>query len=158
MTTPAYPLGMPTFLTQKTREQVASFTMAEPRRGYGYAQQVGTDTPVFWNISFRFTSEQAARFMLWFITVINSGADEFTIPIKTEFGVIPHTVRFLPDSLLNTSQDGFDVTTYSATIMARGQAVPEAYLEAAGIIIATSDWQRTGMLLDEAIADRKSVV
>jgi hypothetical protein len=36
--------------------------------------------------------------------------------------------------------------------MARGQAVPEAYLESAGIIIATADWQRTGMLLDEAIA------
>ena len=90
--------------------------------------------------------------MLWFITVINRGADEFTIPIKTEFGVIEHTVRFLPDSLLNTSQDGFDVMTYSATIMARGQAVPEAYLDAAELIIAIPRWKYDGMLLDEAIA------
>ena len=148
----AYPLGLPTFLATKSRQQPASFGIAEPRRGYAYAQRIGTDTPVFWDVSFRFNRNDAVRFQMWFITVINRGLDEFTIPIRTEFGVVTHTARFLPDSLLNTSQDGFDVVSYSATIMARAQVVPTAYTDAVDMILALPDWSAWSSLLDEAIA------
>lgn len=152
MTTAAYPAGMPTFLATKSRNQPASFGMAQPRRGYGYAQKIGTDTPVFWDVQFRFNRNDAVRFQLWFLTVINKGADEFTIPIRTEFGSVTHVARFLPDGLLNTTPDGFDVVTYSATIMARAQVVPDAYTDAADMILALPDWMAWAGLLDESIA------
>ena len=56
----AYPLHIRTILrTQKSRTQPAAFRMAEPRRGYGYAQATGTDVPVFWDVAFRFTGDEA---------------------------------------------------------------------------------------------------
>lgn len=97
--------------------------MAEPRRGYSYAQAVGTDTPVFWDVQFRFTQTEAVAFQLWFINKINRGLDEFTLQIRTEFGLVTHTCRFLPDSLLDASEDG-QTWMYSAQVMTLAQVVP----------------------------------
>lgn len=152
MATAAYPSGLPTMQATRSRSQPASFRMSEPRRGYGYAQANGTDTPVFWNATFRFSRSDAVRFQLWFKTVINSGRDEFTIPIRTEFGTVTHVARFLPDSLLDTSHDGGDVVTYTATIMARAQVIPAAYTDAAEMILALPDWLTWADMLDLSIA------
>lgn len=152
MTTAAYPTGLPLPLASKTRSQPAAFAMAEPRRGYGYAQETGTDTPVFWNVQFRFSAPDAVRFMLWFRSVINRGIDEFTLPIRTEFGLVTHVARFLPDSLLDATHDGGQVISYSATIMARAQVVPDAYTEAEELILGLPDWYAWTEPLDEAIA------
>jgi len=97
----AYPSTVPRPLkATKSRTQPASFRLTEPRRGYGYAQAVGTDTPVFWDVSWVLTQSQAAAFQLWFDIKLERGLLEFDLPLRTEFGDVVHTCRFLPDTLL----------------------------------------------------------
>lgn len=119
-----YPSTIPGFLRAgKARSQPAAFRLNQPRRGFGYAEATGTDTPVFWNVTFRFTTAQARIFRQWFNTTLQRGVLEFDTPIKTEFGFQTYTCRFMPESLLDTSEDG-DVWTYSATLMARALITP----------------------------------
>ena len=146
--TSAYPLGLRTIIqASKSRSQPASFRMYQPRRGYGYSQQIGTDTPVIWSIGLQFTQAEAIRFQLWFRYEINRGVDEFTLPIKTDFGMVSHVCRFLPDSLLDCSEVA-DTFKYSAQIMARAQVVPQEYADAAGLIIASEDWESDASWVD----------
>ena len=148
----AYPLHLRTIQqASKSRSQPAVFRMAEPRRGYGYAQAVGTDTPVFWDVQFRFTTSEAAAFQLWFINKIGRGLDEFTLPIRTEFGLVTHTCRFLPDSLLDASEDGQTWVYTAAQIMARAQIIPTGYSDAADLIIGLPNWETWAGLLDETV-------
>ena len=126
--------------------------MSEPRRGYAYAQAVGTDAPVFWDVEFKFTRAEAIRFMLWFKTVISSGLLEFALPIRTEFGLIEHTCRFLPDGLLDCREDGQSFS-YSAKIMARTQVIPQEALDAAEIIIALDNWDVWAEVLDIGLTE-----
>lgn len=147
----AYPLHLRTALrAAKSRSQPAAFSMAEPRRGYGYAQATGTDTPVFWDVTFRFTRAEAAAFQLWFRNTIGRGVAEFTMPIRTEFGLLDHVCRFLPDSLLPAGEAG-DTWGYTATIMARAQLVPAGYDEATDLIAGLPDWDAWASLLDQAV-------
>lgn len=153
MTTPAYPAHFRTILrAQKSRSQPAAFRMSEPRRGYGYAQATGTDTPVLWDVSFRFTRLEAIAFQLWFTKIIQRGVLEFTMPIRTEFGQITHTCRFLPDSLLPTTEDG-DTFGYTATVMARAQVIPSDFADAAELIAGLPSWWEWGELLDLAVTE-----
>ncbi len=120
----AYPASLRTIIrASKARSQPASFSMANPRRGFGYVDPIGTDTPLIWDVTFRFTQAEAALFRLWFTTSIRRGLDEFTMPIRTEFGIVVYTVQFLPDSLLTLREDG-EVFEYSAQLMARAESVP----------------------------------
>ena len=115
----AYPLSLRTILrASKSRTQPARFRWAQPRRGMGYIEVGGPVVPVFWDVSFRFCTCDAAEFQRWFTQQIGRGEDEFTLDIRTEFGLITHTCQFLPDSLMQTSENG-EVWEYSATIMAR---------------------------------------
>ena len=113
--------------------------MSQPRRGFAYVQAVGTDTPVFWDVSFRFTQAEAIRFQLWFTQTLQRGLLEFTLPIATEFGLITHTFRFLPDGLGDCQQDGM-TWGYSAKIMARAQVIPQGYIDAADLIVGLPSW------------------
>lgn len=103
---------------RKSRSQPPRFRWAQPRRGMGYAEVVNTAAPVFWDVTFLFTTAEAQHFQLWFTQDIGRGEDEFTMPIRTEFGLLTHTCQFLPDSLLQTGEVG-GLWEYSATIMAR---------------------------------------
>jgi hypothetical protein len=146
----AYPLHVRSILrASKSRTQPAAFSVTEPRRGYGYAQANGTDTPVFWDVQFRFTQDEAIAFQLWFREIINRGVDEFTMPIRTEFGLVTHTCRFLPDGLLPAEEVG-GTWGYRATIMARAPVIPDGYTEAAELIVGLPDWRRWSELLDLA--------
>ena len=69
------------------------------------------------------------------------------MPIKTEFGLVDHVCRFLPDSLLDTSEVA-DTWKYSASIMARAQVVPQEYQDAAGLIVASEDWEADASFVD----------
>lgn len=152
MTTPAYPFGLSTILRAgKSRSQPASFRIAEPRRGYGYAQAIGTDTPVFWDVQFRFNPADAVRFRLWFVTVTARGLSQFTMPIRTEFGTVTHTCQFLDGNLLDTTEEG-ESFTYTAQIMARAEVIPAAYTDAADMIIGLPRWDVWAEFLDRAIA------
>lgn len=147
----AYPLSLRTVLrASKSRSQPPAFGMADPRRGFGYVQAVGTDTPVFWSVAFRFTRDEALVFQLWFAKMINRGIDAFTLPIRTEFGLITHTCRFLPDSLLTTDEQG-ETWGYTATIMARAQIIPDDYGDAAALIVGLPNWRAWASLLDETV-------
>ncbi len=126
--------------------------MSEPRRGFAYAQAIGTDAPVFWDVSFLFTQDDAIAFQLWFNGVIQRGLLEFTMPLRTEFGLLTHTCRFLPDSLLPAKEDG-PLFGYSAKIMARAQIIPAGYAEAADLIIGLPDWRAWAEALDLTIND-----
>lgn len=149
----AFPLSLRTIIrSAKSRTQPAAFRMAEPRRGYGYAQASGTDTPVFWDVEFRFTRQEAFIFQLWFVGQLERGVNEFTLPIRTEFGTQTHTCRFLPDGLMDAREDG-ETFGYRATIMARAQVIPAGYLEAADLIIGLPDWEAWAGLLDQAITE-----
>lgn len=147
----AYPLHLRTVLrSSKSRSQPAAFSMAEPRRGYAYAQASGTDVPVFWDVSFRFTTAEALIFQVWGYQILNRWLDEFTLPIRTEFGVQTHTCRFLPDGLVPAKEEG-ETWVYTATIMARAQLIPEGYAEAAELIVGLPDWSTWASLLDQAV-------
>lgn len=149
--TVAYPSHLPKFLkASKSRTQPAAFRVTEPRRGYGYAQEIGTDTPVFWDVTWVFTRSQAAQFKLWFDIQIRRGVDEFTMPIDTEFGMVEHTCRFLSDNLLPVRDTG-STWTYSATIMARALVIPQEYIDAADLVVGLPDWTMYGSELDEAM-------
>ena len=150
--TAAYPLSLRTVLrASKSRTQPPAFRMAEPRRGYAYAQASGTDTPVFWDVGFCFTQAEALIFQLWFTQIIDRGVDEFTMPIRTEFGLQTYTCRFLPDDLLPTGEDG-ETFRYSAKIMARAQIIPPDYAAAADLIVGLPDWTSWASLLDQAMS------
>lgn len=149
--TAAYPFDIRTVLrASKSRTQPAAFRMNEPRRGYGYAQASGTDTPVLWDVAFRFTTEEAQVFQTWFVFIVQRGVLEFTMPIRTEFGVIVHTCRFLPDSLLPAREEG-GTWGYTATIMARAQVIPDGYEDAAELIVGLPDWRTWAGLLDQTV-------
>lgn len=151
MPIPAYPATLPPLLrASKSRSQAAAFSIAEPRRGYGYAQAVGTDVPVFWDGEFRFKPDDAIVFQLWLRTKINLGLSEFTMPIRTEFGLIDHVCRFLPEGLGDAAESG-GIYTYKVKIMARAQVFPEGYIDAADLIIGLPNWPQWLDPLDRAI-------
>lgn len=149
----AYPFNLRTVIrTSKSRSQPAAFRMSEPRRGYAYVQATGTDTPVFWDVEFRFTRAEAVRFQLFFVVLLERGINDFTMPIRTEFGEQEYTCRFLPDGLGDCREDG-ETFAYSATIMARAQVIPDGFLEAADLIIGLPHWELWSGLLDQTITE-----
>ena len=119
----AFPPALRTCIrANKARRQPAAFAMHEPRRGPGYAEANGTASPVIWDMAFRFTTAEAAVFRAWFNDDIARGTLEFTLPIRTEYGLITHTCLFLADSLLPTRENG-EVWEYSARVLARALLV-----------------------------------
>lgn len=154
MTIIAYPVGLPTFLfAGKSRNQPAQFTESNPRRGPSYTQKIGSDMPVFWDVTFRFNEDDAQRFQLWvkLSQYLDNGLNEFILPIKTEFGLVDHTCRFLSTSFLDTKQDSQTSFTYNATIMARKLVVPQSYLDNGDYIVTLPDWKTYASLLDVTI-------
>jgi hypothetical protein len=147
----AYPLTIRTILrSEKSRTQPAAFMVAEPRRGFGYVQATGTDVPVFWDVAFRFTLDEAIAFRLWFTQLIHEGVDPFSMPIVTEFGAIDYVCQFLPDSLLPVKQEG-GLWYYTATIMARSEIIPQGYIDAAELIVSLPYWRSWAEMLDIAV-------
>lgn len=154
MTIIAYPTGLPTFLfAGKSRTQPAQFTESNPRRGPAYTQKIGSDMPVFWDVTFRFNEDDAQRFRMWVLLAkyLDNGLNEFILPIKTEFGMVDHTCRFLSTSFLDTKQDSPTQFTYTATIMARKLVVPQEYLDNGDYIVELPDWKNYASLLDVTV-------
>lgn len=127
MTAPAYPLTVSTVLRSKRRRQAPPFAQLAPRRGQAFMLNTGTVPPVFFEVDFRFSASEARRFRLWFETVIDRGAREFTMPLRTEFGLLTHTCQLLPETLLPVSEVG-ETWAYSAVLMTRAQLIPSEFL------------------------------
>lgn len=114
-----YPPNLPPPLrTGKSRQQVPSFRAIESYRGQVYVQPTGTTAPVIWDLTFRFDQLHAQIFCLWFETVIARGVDPFTMPIRVEEGLVTHELQFLPEGLLDCTEDG-PLFTYRARALAR---------------------------------------
>lgn len=151
MTVSSFPSSIrPAIRASKTRRQAAAFSASSKNAGRLYVQATGPDTPVIWDIEFRLTGVEAAALQQWFIFEINRGIDEFMMPIRTEFGLIMHKCRFLPEGLMDATEDG-QSWVYRARIMARAQVIPTVYSDAADLIVALPDWPQWGSLLDQAI-------
>ncbi len=147
----AYPFTIPTFLkAAKSRSQAASFSMADPRRGPGYKQAIGTDVPVFWDVRFQFQPDEAIAFQLWGTQKLNNWMDEFTMPIRTEFGLIEHVCSFLPEGLLPVDEAG-PLFSYKAKLMTRAQVIPDQFKAAADLIIGLPRWRDWGDYLDRTV-------
>lgn len=122
-----WPENLRGILTEgKSRRQGAIFSMSDPKVAPPYKKIRSTDVPVFWDITLRFHSADAAAFRKWFENDISYGRRWFTMPVKTEFGLIDHDVVFMPDSLLVASREA-EVFTYTATIMARKLIIPRKF-------------------------------
>lgn len=122
----AYPPSLPLALLSKTREQPAVFQVSQPRRGRGYVEPTGTDTPVFWALTWRFTAAQAQLFRNWFVFSLQRGTLPFAMTIRTEFGAIAHDdLQFLPEGLMPAKQIATDVWEYGATVMARSEVISD---------------------------------
>ncbi|WPB58647.1 hypothetical protein [Xylophilus sp. GOD-11R] len=146
-----YPATLPLLQSaSKSRSQPTAFSIAEPRRGYGYAQATGTDTPVFWDGEFKFTTDQAIAFQLWFTQTLRRGLLEFTMPIRTEFGLLEHLCRFLADDLGNASENG-GIWTYPVKLMTRRQLIPAAFIEAQDLITGLPSWRLWSEMLDRTV-------
>lgn len=119
----AYPSTLPLPLLDKTREQPAAFQVAQPRRGFGYVELTGTDTPVFWDLTWRLTGSQAQTFRGWFVFTLARGSLPFLMTVRTEFGLVEHELQLLPDGLMPARQVAADVWEYRATAMARAEII-----------------------------------
>lgn len=150
----AYPLDLRTIIKQgKARSQPAQFSMSDSARGPGYVQPTGSDVPVNWSITFKFTQKEAQRFWLWFSSAsyLDKGRNTFILPIKTEFGTVEHECQFLPDGLMSCSEDG-STFVYTATITARALIIPEDFTDIETFIVENvmmEDSDRA--LFDEAL-------
>lgn len=147
----AYPATLPLLQrASKSRTQPAAFSIAEPRRGYGYAQATGTDTPVFWDGQFKFTNDQAVAFQLWFTSGLRRGLLEFTMPIRTEFGLLDHICRFLPDGLGDATEDS-GLWSFPVKLMARRQLIPQGFIDAQDLIVGLPAWGMWADYLDRTV-------
>lgn len=115
----AYPTSLPLALIDKTRDQPAAFQVAQPRRGFGYVEPIGTDTAVFWPLTWRFNESQAQTFWQWFVYTTQRGVLPFTMGVRTEFGVVTQELQMLPEGLMPAKYLGGGVWEYRANVMAR---------------------------------------
>lgn len=143
-----YPAALPGVLKAgKRREREASFAVPNPEAGAAQAEVTGTDRPVTWAVQWMCTPEQARLLAVWFAVTLDRGRLPFRMPIRTEFGLIWHRCRFLPDGLLSASQDG-EVWRFSASIQARGEIIPPEMLAAAPLLLGLGDWASWASILD----------
>jgi len=141
----AYPFHLDTVQANKSRTQPATFTITQPRSGPGYVQYLSTDTPVIWDVNFIFDRFDAQSFYAWYLhsSYLNRGRNEFTMQIRTEFGLVEHTCQFLPDSLLDHGQTG-EVHKYSAQIRSRGIEIPQE-IEDHLDLVASEYWRYSSL-------------
>ncbi len=119
-----YPLGLRTILrADKARSQAAAFGMAAPRRGPAYVEPTGTDNPYFFSVSWLFSAAEAQTFREWFETTLQRGTLDFTMPVRVEDGLRELTLRFMPDGILDTREEG-QLWRYSATLTTRSLSGP----------------------------------
>lgn len=72
------------------------------------------------------------------------------MPIRTEFGLLEHVCRFLPDGLGDAVEAGGSYT-YKVKLMARAQLIPQGYIDAADLVMGLPNWQAWAELLDQTV-------
>ena len=120
-----WPASLPGIITTgKSRSSPASYRLVKPRNGPGYRKNTNKNVPVIWNVTFKFSRDDAKIFWSWFVNVLDKGRKSFIIPIKTEFGTVDYEVTLLPENLVPLDEsDG--TFTYSATLYSTGLIIPK---------------------------------
>lgn len=116
-------LNWPNFLpscetSTKSRNQPEGYKFSNVNSGPAFLEMVSDDNPTFWDITFKFTRDQARIFAIWLNqNNMRTMSPWFEFPIQIEEGLTTQEVRFLsyPQA---TGQDG-NVFSYSAKIMSR---------------------------------------
>ncbi|EEJ5117646.1 hypothetical protein CG651_001187 [Salmonella enterica] len=121
-----WPASLPGIITSgKSRSSPASYRLIIPRVGTGFRKNTSQNVPVSWNVTFKFSRDEASIFWSWFINILDRGRNSFILPIKTEFGITDYEVVLLPEKLVPLDEsDG--TFTYGATIYSRGLIIPKA--------------------------------
>lgn len=140
MATVAYPSNIAPMQISKTRSHTPTFKLLEPTAGAAYVKHTSIDAPITYSATFKFSEADAQKFWVWYYSPLycNRGRNKFTMPIKTEFGLIEHECQFIPDSLMDLSQD-VGIYEYSATLMIREMPIPAEILAAQEFILL-GDW------------------
>ncbi len=120
----AYPAGLPTVLASKRISKVPAFSMAQPRRGAPYVEPTGTDTPTIFEVEWLLQQPDAVTLRNWVETTLKRGTLQFTMPLRTEDGLLDVVCNFAPDGLLDRQRIG-TLWRYTATIIARSVAEVE---------------------------------
>lgn len=103
----------------KVRNVATQFISSQPLAGTPYFQQLTDESPVTWDFRLIFNEFDAQSFDAWFVVSTNNGNDYFTMPIRTEQGLVDHDVHFLPDGIPNRVSEDGDTFTYSCSVIAR---------------------------------------
>lgn len=123
----AYPAGLRGPLANKTKTQFPYIRTTQPLSGPAYEEELSTDAPVTYNLTFKFTSpSEALVFRVWVErNKINRGAI-FDCPIRTEAfesgGQATQECAFVPtgdSDLLSNTSGKRGVFTYQGTFRCR---------------------------------------
>lgn len=102
----------------KSRNQPQGYKFNDVNSGPPFQELFTSDLPTFWDVTFKFTRDNARIFIMWLNqNNYRENASWFKFPIQLEEGLTTQEVRFLtyPQA---TGQNG-DAFSYSAKIMAR---------------------------------------
>lgn len=144
MTTAAYPNIRPA-LIGKTRSSAAGYVVSD---GFPRAESLSSDNPVTWSFRLAFKRADAETFSAW---VDANYHRWFTMPIRTEQGLIDHRVHFTDSGYPQLVSIIGDIYMFSAVVVCREMQRIYDEAEIAEIYAAYSEWDVRS--LDIAIND-----
>lgn len=104
-----------------SREMSSRFQISQPASGPYFVQILQDDAPVFFNVQWTLTRQQAFEFMLWLrndTAAVLNGA-QFNAQLWTESGFTNQVCSFTPDGLPQLSSIAGNTMSYAARIMVR---------------------------------------
>jgi hypothetical protein len=129
----------------KRVSQVPSFRASDPSAGPFYVEPLTDDTPVTYDVEFKYTAGEAISFEAWVNSPMycDKGRNPFNMPIELPGGVFVQEAQFLPDGVPSrpVSQQG-RIFTYRATMIVRKLNNPweDELAEWAVELIPFGDW------------------
>jgi hypothetical protein len=122
----------------KSRSQPSGFQFNDLNSGTPFLQMVTTDMPTLWDVTFKFTRDNARIFALWLDqNNVQTNPDWFDFPIQIESGLTTQSVKFVGYPQ-NTNQDG-GVFTYNAKMLAKLLVGTDTVSPIVGVTV-DADW------------------
>lgn len=128
MATINWPAGLrPSLKSSKSRDEVVGFRESPVTSGPSFVEPFSEDTPVFYNVGFTFTKDEARAFQSWLrINRIKTMSPFFNFPLVIEDpNVENQEARFTLEGFPQlTGETGFTFT-YSAQLLIRNLTVED---------------------------------
>lgn len=122
MATINWPTGLrPSIKASKSRDEVVGFRESPVTSGPSFIEPFSEDTPVFYNVEFIFTKNEARAFQSWLrVNRMKTNAPFFNFPILIEDpNVDTQEARFTLDGYPQLRSETNAIFTYSARILIR---------------------------------------